>query len=286
MNYYQTLKPQAEETAGVFHRAVTELKKQVAALGKNLANERNLSERLEAHIKRLKKEAGRSLGQGKNTFEKFRVDFTKRGRDLETSKELVIALEQALSQKQGELATAETNLRITLNTYVLKCRPIADQQIDDLLRQCLSVRQDFLDALTQLYSDYGLVLVVSDETYCPGRWWNSLEVKEMRRKLKMDGELPDYDAIKLAAQASIAKPPTMPEIAPAKGQDEQGTPDPAQIPSEAPSELAEAEPPLNEALGEAVDVVLPPKETLQAIDEALATTSKTLLTGKVDRLRG
>jgi hypothetical protein len=189
---------------------------------------------------------------------------------------------------------AETNLRISLNAYLLKCRPIADARIDELLKECITVRQDFLDAFTRLYGEYGLDLVISDESYCPGRWWNSVEVKEMRRKLKMDGELPDYDAIKLAAQASTAKPPTMAEVAPAEAQ---GVAEGSGIPAEAVSlpVVPQNEPEDEQTPSEGS--LIPLVAGSQAVDaepasaEALGTTpepvgedseqSKTLLTGKV-----
>jgi hypothetical protein len=219
MSYYETLRQQADKAAGAFHQTVTDLRKQITAVSKNLADERNMTQRLEARIERLKKEAAESLSQGKNTYEKYRVDYTKRCRDLETSKALVVALEQALSKKQGELTTASMNLRIALQAFVLKSRAVADVEINKLLVDCLNIRQDFLDTVSKIYTDFGLTFLLSDESYCPGPW-RALEVRDLRIRLGMD-----------ATTAPEAVEPPATEVISA--QNEQTAPDPAQIPSEA-----------------------------------------------------
>ncbi len=191
MDYYLQFKDEVEKEVGTFARSVETLSKEISAAEKRLADERSKSERIKEQIKKLKDLSGESLTGDVNAFEKFKTSLKNRSNELDASVEVIRLLsEEIIPHKARELSDCERNLKIKLNAYLLQSRRIADERINALLRDCINERQDFLDAFSKIYSDYGLVFVVSDESFCPGIWAGD-EIRDLRIRLGMDTQPTD-----------------------------------------------------------------------------------------------
>jgi hypothetical protein len=207
MSYYETLKPETEKVVGKLFASVKTLAEQVRRITKRLADEKNNSVRLAERIKELKSLAGESLSGDQNTYEKYRTNLKKLSVDLEMSDSMIKSLsEEILPGKKRELNTARTNLTNTLTAYLLKSRPIADAQINKLLRECICIRQDFLDSFTKIFADCGLVFIDSDSMYCPGPWSG-----EQVRDLCIDLGIGISRAGTISMPTAAVEPQTTPE---------------------------------------------------------------------------
>jgi len=194
MDYYETLRLPPDSDIAVFAATVQTLRKQVARVKKTLADERNNAQRLEGRIKGLKAQAGESLTGGKNSFEGFRSSLTKLSRQLDTSVEITRSLaDEILPKLTSELTLSETNLSIKLGVYVTNSRQVANDRINELLRACITEREEFLSAFAKIYADFGLILYVNNEQLCPGIW-RSDEVEILKRRLGMGEPVLTHDA--------------------------------------------------------------------------------------------
>jgi molybdopterin converting factor small subunit len=195
MNYYETFKPEADKKISALAETVKTLSAQLPKIRKRLADEQDNAKSLNSRIEKLKQLSAESLTGDQNDYEKFKVSLKKLTADLESSKETCRLLaDEVLPKKTNELNTATTNLKIALNAFLLKSRSIADKKINELLIACVNERQDFLDAFKKIFSDYGLSLVVSDESFCPSIWTGA-EIRDMRLKLGMDASIPPVESV-------------------------------------------------------------------------------------------
>jgi hypothetical protein len=126
------------------------------------------------------------LTDDQNSYEKYRTSQKKLTIELDNSLSMIKSLsEEILPRKTSEFQDAKRNLKIVLNAYLLRCRPTADAKINELLRECIAVRQDFLDAFARIFDDYGLNFIVSDENSCPGIW-GGLEIRDLKLRLGIE----------------------------------------------------------------------------------------------------
>jgi chaperonin cofactor prefoldin len=179
MSYYETLKPGPDTDIGKLSASAKNLSEQIPRIKKRLADEQNNSERLKTRIQELESRAGEVLTDDKNAYEKYRTSLKKLNSELETSTSMIQSLSETLSSKQRELREGREKLKYTLNAYLLKNRPTADERINGLLKECIYVRQDFIDSFKKIYADCGNVdFFFYDESYCPGPWSGS-KVRDM-----------------------------------------------------------------------------------------------------------
>lgn len=215
MSYYETLKPETEKVVGNLSASVKNLAEQVRRITKRLADEKSNSDGIKERIRQLKSLAGESLTGDQNTYEKFRTSLKKLSAELETSDSMIRSLsEEILPGKQRELNTALSDLTNTLTAYLLRTRPLADARINELLRECIGIRQDFLDSFTKIFADCGLVFIDSDSRYCPGPW-SGAQVRDLCIDLGISISRAGVISIPMKPQDAkapvIAEPvPTMP----------------------------------------------------------------------------
>jgi len=206
-SYYETFKPETEKVVGKLSANVKTLAQQVRRITKRLADEKNNSVRLAERIKELKALAGESLTDDQNSYEKYRTSLKKLSVELETSDSMIKSLaEEILPGKQREFNTAAINLKSTLTAYLLRCRPMADARINGLLKECVGVRQDFLDSFTKIFADCGLVFIDSENRYCPGPWSG-----EQLRDLCIDLGIRISHAGTISMPTAAVEPQTTPE---------------------------------------------------------------------------
>lgn len=207
INYYEKFSPEAGKTVGTLFESVTVLTKQVANGRKRLADEQNKVQRLEDHKKKLNADAAESLSSDEpKEYEKYQTALKSNGDEIERRSAAVRQLSEViLPEKQKALDLAKLNLKNMLNAFMLRSRGVADTKINELIAACITERQDFLDAFTRIFADFGVALIVSDESYCPGIW-RSDEVRDLRVQLGMDGTLAEaqrVEAINIEQMATV-----------------------------------------------------------------------------------
>jgi len=250
MSYYETFKLETEKVVGELSASVKNLNEQVRRIKKRLADERNNSESLKDRLQKLKDLAGESLTDDQNSYEKYRTNLKKLTAELENSGVMIKSLsEEILPGKQRELNTARTNLANTLTAYLLKSRPAADARINKLLRECICVRQDFLNSFTKIFADCGLVFIDSDERYCPGPWSGG-QLRDLCIDLGIS--ISRSGTISIHTEFQDVKAPVIAEPVPEVPQNEpiltQTSAEGSLIPSKAGSQAPEPQLPLNEPL--------------------------------------
>jgi hypothetical protein len=185
MDYYTELKLGADFEVSALFKSVLELRQQLPKIIQRRNDERNNIERLTERIEKLKRLSGESLTGELNSYEKFKTSLKKLNTELDAAQEAERLLSgDIIPKKQRQQETAEANLKIKLNVFLLRSRVIPDAKINQLLQDCIKERQDFLDAFTRIYSDYGLGFIVSDESYCPGIW-RADEIQDLKLRLGM-----------------------------------------------------------------------------------------------------
>ncbi|MGB2863071.1 MAG: DUF3102 domain-containing protein [Sedimentisphaerales bacterium] len=106
-----------------------------------------------------------------NSYEKYKVSMRKLQNELQVSEEIINnIITSILPNAESRLKDAEGNLRISLNQLALESRKVADVAINELLMRCIDERQNFLDAFSAIFAEYGLPFVVNSEEICPGYW--------------------------------------------------------------------------------------------------------------------
>lgn len=182
MSYYETFKPGPDTAIGKLDERVKSLGADIRQITKNLADEKNTSKSLKRRIQEQKLLASEALMGSKNAYEKYRTTLTKLSGKLETSESMINSLSDSLSNKQVELSGLKGDLKILLDAHLLRSRPVADERIKELLRECIFVRQDFIDSFKKVYAEYGIDFFFLDSSYCPGPWVER-EVRDMCQSL-------------------------------------------------------------------------------------------------------
>ena len=171
MDYYKEFSDGANDRTKSFVKQRDELSKTIQQAQKNLGGELEAVRKLKDRIAKLKSLSSISLTDDQNSFDKFKTSLKKLNTELETSEEICQTLQtEILPAKQGELKTAETNVKNILRDFILECRPIADKRIQVLLDECAAEREQFLASFRKIYQDCGETFIVNDETLLPGHW--------------------------------------------------------------------------------------------------------------------
>jgi len=206
-DYYAQFKPEADILALTLAKTVKTLSAELPKIRHRLDVEKGDAQKLKDRIESLKATTGEVYAD-QNAYATFKVNFRKREAELDASQEAIRLIEtEVLPEKQRKLDLARANLSIILNAFMLRSRGTADKIIDEHIIACITERQSFLDDFKKLYAEYGLQLVISDESYCPGRWWTDAEIRNMRKTLCMDGQLPpDPNPIRTAARGASIPP--------------------------------------------------------------------------------
>lgn len=205
-NYYEKFKPGPDTSIVKLSESVKSLAEQIPRITKRLVDERNNSERLKERIRALESRAGEVLIDDKNAYEKYRSSLRKLNFELETSESMINSLSDSLSNKQVGLIGLKGDLKILLDAHLLRSRPVADERIKELLRECIFVRQDFIDSFKKVYAEYGIDFFFLDSSYCPGHWVER-EVRDMCQSLGLV-----YDKGTISAPT---KPPELVQTTPA-----------------------------------------------------------------------
>lgn len=178
MSYYEKFKPGPDTAIGKLSARVKSLAEEIPRFTKRLADEKNNSLRLKNRIAELESRAGEILIDDKNAYEKYRTSLRKLNRELETSISMINSLSWSLPSKQTEFRESKHNLRVLLDAYLLRSRPVADAKINELLKDCLVVIQDFLASFTQIYLDCGMEFIASNDDFYPGPF-SGQQVRDM-----------------------------------------------------------------------------------------------------------
>ncbi|HLB73120.1 MAG TPA: hypothetical protein VJJ98_03795 [Sedimentisphaerales bacterium] len=158
MDYYNELKPQAEQTAKVFAQQFAETQKQIQQIKKRLVDEQDSAERVQTQIDKLKELSGASLIEGQNSYEKFKTSLRTRNTERDTAFEIIQTLrDEILPQKQEVLENEQRKLERALTDFCESKRPVCEQKMTELLDQVVAEKDAFLLAVEQLFSDYGLL---------------------------------------------------------------------------------------------------------------------------------
>jgi len=291
MDFYETFKSDVALAVKSLYDTVRNLQKHLADIERRLAEERKQSESFEQRIAKLKELGNDALTSTRGNYQKFKDSMRKLSGQLGVSQEAIRIFEtEIIPRKKAELAAAGQKAGAALYAFWVGKRPLVEKLLTELIDNIVTEYDGFLNSVSLSVQDYFQGNVSSHKSPFNGVMnsdnmgvWPVLSHPRINRNSwRINNKPPAEIAAKpIVNQQNAAKPVSLPEVPQDEPEGEQTPAEGIVLPSEAGSELVEAEPPLNEALGEAVDVALSPKETLQAIDEALATTPKTLLTGIV-----
>ena len=207
--HYESFKMKADDKCRTLHKTVSDLSKHLPKVKKRLQDEMDNRDSLQRRLEKLQELSIESLAGDVLSFERYKASMKKLSVELAVSEEVVNNITtQVLPNAEARLRDAETNLKIVLEQLILLTRPVADEKINAHLRECIIERESFLDAWRAIYEDFGLNLIVSDESFCPGIWRTD-EIRDLRLRLGMtESTEPTYQEVWRNYSSSSDAPPT------------------------------------------------------------------------------
>ena len=209
-SYYESFKLKADDKCRTLHKTVADLSKQLPKVRKRLQDEKDNRDKLQSRLEKMADLSVESLSGDVTSYERYKTSMKKLNVELAVSEEIVQNIStNILPNAEIRLLDAERNLKIVLNQLIHETRPVADEKINEFLRSCIDERDKFLDAWRTIYGDFGLHLIVNDESLIPGPW-AALEIRDLRLSLGMGqmGEpptpalpIPDIFGVPEAAQS-------------------------------------------------------------------------------------
>jgi len=161
MDYYNELKPQAEATVKVFAKNVQDSTSAITKIEKRLAEEMGDVRNFESRIADLNSRASESLLSDTNSYEKYRTSITKLRAQLATSVAICTTFQnELLPAKKAQLDEERRKLDKGLQVFCEAKRASCEAKMTELIGQVVAERDDFLEAVNRLFSDYGLTFKV------------------------------------------------------------------------------------------------------------------------------
>ena len=275
MNFYEKFKADVDVAVKPLYDTVATLEKGIATLEKRLGEEKDRSEGFEQRIAALKQLSTDGLTSSRNKYEKFKTSMQKLTGQLSVSQEAIrIFGTEIIPRKKTELAVARQKAGAALYAFWVTKRPLCEELLTKLIDNIVTEYDGFLNSVSLSVQDYFHGNVLAYESPFSGVMnsdnmgvWPALCHRRINRNSWRINNKPP-------AQIA-AKPVSLPEVPQNEPEGEQTPAEGIVLPSEAGSELVEAQPAPGEALETTPEPITEDSEQLE-----------TLLTGKVDRLRG
>ena len=170
-DYYWRLRIKAEMRCKPYYQLIAGLNRLLPRVNQRLEDE-----------KRNQNEIAGRLAQMKSTDNNYKGLQT----ELQGSVGICNNIEtNILPAAEVRLETATRDLLTALNVLAAEARTEADNEVKQILRDCLNERQAFIAGCVAIFRDYGLPFVIEDESFCPGPF-SAADVREFRIKLGMD----------------------------------------------------------------------------------------------------
>jgi hypothetical protein len=231
MDYYVTLKVEAEKVIGNFGKAFLDAKKKPAKTKQRLLDENARLGRLEQQKQKLMSLADDSLAGSHNQYEKFKVSLRKLNTEIESTGEAIETLKtRIIPAQERELSETEQKLRSALDVFCRSQQSECENEMTTLLEQVASLQDAWLDAFGRIYKEYGVGFAVRHSGLLP-------QPKHSRLTEALDF-LPTRP-VRVEKTARV-EAQSAPVEAVEAGTTLEGTVDPPQIPSEPTSQAPEA----------------------------------------------
>jgi seryl-tRNA synthetase len=185
-NYAALFASDAETLLRQRFEALTQCSEQIAQIKSRIEEQEKEQQRLSQRIERLTDQTVNRMASGQmEEIKRLKTDLRKMKQDLKFSVELTEkAKSEILPEKTRQRDNARRELSNDLVRLMRQKRPIADQRVNDLVKAAIAEWRDFLDAFRQIGRDFGISLVINDESLMPGILPME-EIRELERRFEI-----------------------------------------------------------------------------------------------------